>query len=94
MLTVVNEHHTKGTHIFFSRMGVSESGKTRVWAVQSNEGAVLGSITWFGRWRKYVFHPPPNLKSTYEETCLREIAEFIETQTKAHRAQVIAPSKL
>ena len=58
--------------------------KTKRWQVVTKaEGALLGSIGWFGRWRRYAFTPYEG--SVYEQDCLRDIASFIEAQTKAHR---------
>jgi len=45
----------------------------------------LGVIRWFSRWRKYVFEP--YAETVYEETCMRDISQFIEEETKARRAK-------
>jgi hypothetical protein len=75
----------KGTYITFRFESLSESGKTSQWTILSENNDVLGHIDWFGRWRKYIFRP--SFLTVYEEICLREIAEFIELQTKTHRAK-------
>ena len=73
------------TWINFTQSGTSVSGKTYIWNVIAKEsGQILGTISWFGRWRKYVFEP--GSATVYEEDCLRDIATFIENATKAHRA--------
>jgi hypothetical protein len=60
------------------------SGKTKVWLVQAKDGdSDLGLVSWFGRWRGYAFSPHPH--TVFERTCLRDIADFIEAQNKAHR---------
>jgi hypothetical protein len=60
-----------------------DTGKTVVWAVLAKEDlAKLGEIRWFGSWRCYAFFP---MDAIFEQKCLREIADFIEGQTKAHR---------
>ena len=46
----------------------------------------LGEVKWFGRWRGYAFFP--ELYTIYEQKCMREIADFIEAQTKEHRRKV------
>ena len=69
-----------GTYITFRRDYSKEKGVTQVWTVDD-----IGVVKWFGRWRKYSFFP--NADSVYEETCLREIAEFCQQLTKAHRAK-------
>ena len=58
--------------------------KTVVWYVQTKDSRdVLGQVRWFGRWRKYAFYPYP--ETIYEQDCLRQIAAFVETETKLHR---------
>lgn len=91
-LTIQDERHTLGTHIFFRGIGPSESGKTRRWKVITNDpdGVLLGTIGWFGRWRKYVFFPTMGYPTVYEETCLEEIIEFIRGKTAEHRQKAKA----
>lgn len=58
------------------QLGFSPSGKTQVWGVFSvNQGALLGEIRWFGRWRQYTFAPRP--ETTFNPDCLDTISEFI-----------------
>ena len=72
-----------GTYVEF--VHTPEAGrKTTVWAVTAKDGSYLGRVSWFGRWRKYCFFPAPDC--VFEETCLREIAQFIVDRTKEHRA--------
>ena len=62
--------------------GASASGKTRLWAVWTADGvARLGVVSWFGRWRCYAFFP--ETKTVYERRCLRDIADFCESATRA-----------
>jgi hypothetical protein len=57
--------------------------KTKRWGVYpKNSGDKLGMVAWFGRWRKYCFHPWT--ATVYEQDCLRDIAQFCEDQTKQH----------
>lgn len=79
-----------GTHIVFDEADQGSRGparKTKVWLVKTREtellGTPLGTVRWFGRWRKYCFFPFAD--TVYEEVCLREIAEFIVDRTKDHR---------
>lgn len=76
---------TKGAYIGIRLIGTSESGKTNVYEVRTwdTDGFRLGTIKWFGRWRKYAFYPEAGC--LFEETCLRDIAEFCEQETKAQR---------
>lgn len=71
-----------GTHIAFTHVGCSASGKTQIWAVWSGN-IRLGEVRWFATWRKYAFVPDGD--TVYEQTCLRELAEFIEARTAAHK---------
>lgn len=57
---------------------------TNRWFIRTIEGGhVLGTVAWFGRWRRYAFFPGP--ETVYEQQCLRDIAAFCEEQTKMHR---------
>lgn len=63
-----------------------DTGKTKVWSVLAKrDGTLLGYIRWFGRWRGYAFYPEPDM--VFEQDCLRDIAAFTESQTKAHRSK-------
>jgi len=65
--------------------------KTRYWYVQTKDGkGHLGTVEWYGPWRKYVFAPAGYMDLVFEERCLRDIAEFVETQTREHREAVRA----
>jgi hypothetical protein len=72
--------------ITFKENGTSPSGKTKRWVIDSkNGGPQLGTIQWYAPWRKYVCEVA---RSLFDEGCLREIAEFIEAETRAHRLKV------
>ena len=83
------------THVVFKCVGDSPSGKTAIWQVSTavkdregnpHPGVPLGQVKWFGKWRKYSFFP---LQETlYEETCLRDIADFCQTLTQVKRTGV------
>ena len=75
-----------GTHVNFVMTGRSTTGKTIVWLVQARKGGDhLGYVRWMARWRKYCFYPEPNC--IFEETCLRDIADFIEARTFEHKME-------
>jgi len=58
--------------------------RTKVWwVVQRQSDFQLGWIGWWGTWRRYSFFPKPD--TVYEVDCLRDLANFCEQQTKAHR---------
>lgn len=68
--------------IRFADNGFSKTGKTKRWIVWSKEGDMLGEIQWWGAWRCYVFYA---FNCYFEQRCLRDIANFVEYQTKLHR---------
>jgi hypothetical protein len=75
----------------FQASGPSKSGKTLLWTVvtyasKDGDGSFteLGIVKWYGAWRKYAFFPAP--QTLYEHDCLRQIADFCERETKAHRS--------
>lgn len=68
--------------IDFEFMG--STGKTKCWQVVTKDRThSLGSVHWFGRWMQYAFFPIAD--TVYERQCLRDIADFCERETKAHR---------
>ena len=70
------------------RLGLSDTGKTFIWSVMDrDECYALGTIKWYGHWRGYAFFPEPHEETLYEQTCLREIADFIERETKRTRSR-------
>ena len=68
---------------------VDPKRKTEQWHVISNSAiaVLLGQVGWYGRWRKYSFFPNRGNDLVFEQDCLRDIAEFCETQTKNYRAR-------
>jgi len=84
-----DETWTRGTHICFRNLGkMNASRVTNVYDVLSLDNVLLGTIRWYGAWRKYCFYP--EAETLYEETCLSEVAEFIKTETLKHRAKAKA----
>jgi hypothetical protein len=66
----------------------SRTGKTWIWSVDANkDGRSVGTVLWYGGWRKYVFSPSDIHAPIFEEVCLREIADFIEARTREWHAQ-------
>lgn len=66
-------------YLRFVRVRSREVGKTtQVWEVRSvmHEGLLLGTISWYGRWRQYTFFPAED--TIFNRTCMSEIATFIE----------------
>ena len=85
----LNNNLAEATHIYFQRIGKpNPRAVTDVWHVYSGNAhtpspLMLGHVAWFGAWRKYCYYP--NGATVYEETCLREIAEFVVTITTQHK---------
>lgn len=64
--------------------------KTLRWQVHAKrDNAALGEIKWYPGWRKYAFMPAPD--TIFEQRCLRDIAEFIETKTDQQKTTGRAP---
>lgn len=89
-LTSLNQNWTRGEHITFRFNTMTASGKTKVFDVLEGRVGVdvaltskLGEVRWFSHWRCYAFFPSP--ACIFEKTCLRDIAEFCESQTKVKR---------
>lgn len=59
--------------------------KTRIWWVNERRdgGGALGSVRWFGRWRRYAFFPEAN--TVFEQDCLWDIADFVAERTAEHK---------
>lgn len=73
---------TLGTYIEIKEAPATDR-KTKLFHIWSKEGAYLGAISFWPKWRKYTFFPQQG--TLYEEVCLREIADFIEKQTHQWR---------
>jgi len=62
----------------------NEGRKTDVFEVWNIfDGCSLGIIKWKANWRKYAFFPYAS--SYFEQDCLRDIAKFIEKETKEYK---------
>jgi hypothetical protein len=71
---------TKKTKQFY----ISASNKVRI-RNKSNFTDVLGYITFYPQWRKYVFHPNTDVHALFDAACLLEISLFCKTQTNEWR---------
>jgi len=71
------------TYIKFTEIYPDATRKTKKWSVLNKENeAHLGFISWYGAWRRYCFYA--NATTIFEQNCLRDIANFIELQTKLY----------
>jgi len=72
----------KVNYLTFRLHDKSESGKTNIWKIISSS-IEIGTVKWFGHWRKYVFYPADNV--LFDTTCLREISDFLSAKTQEHK---------
>jgi hypothetical protein len=84
MIKKIDGTWAKGEYIYFRNLGKTDNRVTNIYEVLTEYSEILGEIRWFGRWRCYSFFPDTD--TLYEQTCLRDIADFCETVTKEHRA--------
>ncbi len=64
---------------------VPAPGVTKRWEIRATQGdVVIGRVCWSNGWRRYVVQP--GYPTEWEQDCLRDVAEFLETQTREHRA--------
>lgn len=71
------------SYINFVDRGKSESGKTLRYEVTSKDGNILGRISWYSPWRRYVINTIFN--AIFDSTCLKEISEFLDKLNKEHK---------
>lgn len=57
--------------------------KTDTWEVRGNFGAVLGKVSWYSPWRRYVFYP--EWGSLFDGECCMTLANFLNGATAAHK---------
>lgn len=70
-------------HLYFNELR-NDGKKTKLWEVTSiASDEVLGRISFWGAWRKYVYKPLAG--TLYDASCLREIADFMESETNKWR---------
>ena len=62
---------------------VSHKTLTNKWEVVTKQGGHLGYVKWYSGWRRYCFFPSPG--TLYEQDCLRDIAEFCQTESKRYK---------
>ncbi len=87
-LRVISKSTTTSKYITFCDIGPRPGENTsRYDVIAKEDNAELGRIRWFDRWSKYVFIPNQDTETCFEETCLRDIAEFCETRTREYKAR-------
>lgn len=61
-------------------------GVTKRWEVRVKQTeTVIGRISWSNGWRRYVLQP--GYPTEWEQDCLRDVADFLESQTAARKAE-------
>jgi hypothetical protein len=74
------------SHLYFNELN-NAGKKTRKWEVTAiASDGVLGVVSFWGAWRKYVFMP--HAGTLYDASCMREIGDFAEAETSKWRASV------
>ena len=62
---------------------IKNNPKTKVYSVKSIQGSVsLGVVSWFGKWRRYVFFPEED--TVFDYNCLEDIKNFMDNLMKEH----------
>lgn len=50
--------------------------KTKIFDIRIHNGARVGVVKWFARWRRYNFFPDPD--TSFDALCMRDLASFCE----------------
>jgi hypothetical protein len=68
-------------------VSISKVGKTARWEIYASDNqSLLGQVKWYSGWRRYCFFPHMGIHDLiFEQDCLREIADFIEVQTRLYK---------
>jgi hypothetical protein len=79
------------SYLYFNELN-TDGRKTRIWEVTATAtDEVLGRISFWGAWRKYIFSP---LAGTFfDASCLEEISSFTAQVTKEWRESVAVRTK-
>jgi len=69
---------TKYRHIHFTEEPRMDVNRKSTWFCRNNKSkAILGTVTWYGPWRRYVFEAED---AVFDHNCLRDIADFLQHQ--------------
>ena len=72
------------SYLNFVPNGISPSGKTRKWVVQSLGGTLLMRVSWYAPWRRYTVDTG-GCNIICDASCLREIADFLDKANAEHK---------
>lgn len=65
---------------------LAKGGVTKRFHISALQGGMsLGIVKWHPGWRRFAFFPNPN--TLYESECLRDLAEFCETETAKRKEE-------
>lgn len=73
------------SYIQFKEQPKPATRVTRIWRVETLNGASLGEISYFARWRAYTFYPCA--RTTFDASCLKDIATFLEEANKQRKEE-------
>jgi len=70
---------TKYRHICLEEDPAMPVEEKSTWFCRNNKTKeILGMVTWYGPWKRWVFEGEPGC--VFDYTCLRDIADFLENQ--------------
>jgi len=70
---------TKYRHIHFTEEPGMDVNRKSMWFCRNNKSkAILGAVTWYGPWRRWVLEAEPDC--VFDHNCLRDIADFLQHQ--------------
>ena len=77
------------SYIEFTEVKDYRTTKTKQFYIwnKNDPNLILGYISFYPQWRKYIFHPE-QIKSIFDASCLREIADFCELQTSQWKEEL------
>lgn len=73
-----------GEHL--TAIEVKDTGKTKVWRIDTAHGANLGYVRWWSAWRRYTFWPAHG--TIFDVKCMLDIAQFINDEMTRRRKPV------
>jgi hypothetical protein len=70
-------------YISFKQDPVDKNRKTLVFTCVTNNGGVLGEVSWYSPWRQYCYFA--TRQTVYSKGCLNDIHDFIEQLMDARK---------
>lgn len=69
---------------FINFIQVPSSGKTEVYTVETKACLPIGTIKWYGSFRKYCFFP--NANTVWDTSCLNDVIYFMSKLQREYEA--------